>query len=227
MKKVFVKTQNVKNFTSLMEKLQNKPETTSRMALVYGEPGLGKSRTALWFAAQNDCVYLRSSNMMSGRWLLEELVEELGEIPYSKTSDLFKQITDQLRDKPKTIIVDEIDYLLSDAKSIETLRDIYDKTNVPLVLIGMNQADKKLIRYKHIYDRTSEILKFNPFSKTEIKHILNELSEVEFDESAITLIYQKINKFRQITNILTKSEALAKANNLTVITGKLLELDEA
>ena len=81
MKKIFVRTQNVKNFISLINSLQNKPEGIPRMALVYGEPGLGKSRTALWLAAQNDAVYIRSSNLMSGRWFLEELVGELGEIP--------------------------------------------------------------------------------------------------------------------------------------------------
>jgi len=84
MKKTFVRTQNVKNFISLMNSLQNKPDRVPKMALVYGEPGLGKSRTALWWAVKNDAVYLRSSNMMSGRWFLEELVEELGELPLRK-----------------------------------------------------------------------------------------------------------------------------------------------
>jgi len=40
MKKVFVKTQNVKNFITLINSLQHKPDGVSRMALVYGEPGL-------------------------------------------------------------------------------------------------------------------------------------------------------------------------------------------
>jgi hypothetical protein len=40
MKKVFVKTQNVKAFITLINSLNTKPEGVSRMALVYGEPGL-------------------------------------------------------------------------------------------------------------------------------------------------------------------------------------------
>lgn len=65
MRKVFVKTQNVKNFITLINSLQNKPDGVSKMALVYGEPGLGKSKTALWLAAQNDAIYIRSANLMS------------------------------------------------------------------------------------------------------------------------------------------------------------------
>lgn len=46
MNKVFVKTNNVKNFIGLVENLVNKPQNIPKMGLVYGEPGLGKTQTA-------------------------------------------------------------------------------------------------------------------------------------------------------------------------------------
>jgi len=223
MKKNFVRTQNVKNFISIMNSLQNKPEGVPRMALVYGEPGLGKSRTALWWAVKNDAVYIRSSNMMSGRWFLEELVEELGESPLYKSSDLFNQAVSQLTQYPRPLIIDEIDYLLSDSKAIETIRDIYDRTEVPIVLIGMNKANKKFIRYRHIYDRFSEILKFEIFSFDEVKNIVQELSDAEIDEAGIKLIFNHANRFRQIVSIISKAEKISKANSDIVITEKILE----
>ena len=113
MKRVFAKTQNVKNFISMMNNLQNRADGVPGMALVYGEPGLGKSRTILWWAAQNNAHYIRSTNLMTGRWLLEELVEELGEIPRYWTSDLFKQAINQLSENPRPIIIDEVDYLVN------------------------------------------------------------------------------------------------------------------
>ena len=70
MNKIFVKTQNVKNFIGLVENLINKPKNIPKMGLVYGEPGLGKSQTALWLACKYDGIYLRASNLMTGRWLL-------------------------------------------------------------------------------------------------------------------------------------------------------------
>jgi DNA polymerase III delta prime subunit len=59
MKKIFVRTQNVKNFIGLVENLLNKPNNIPKMGLIYGEPGLGKSQTALWLAAKFDnfCRY--------------------------------------------------------------------------------------------------------------------------------------------------------------------------
>lgn len=165
MKKSFVKTQNVKNLITLMEKIQKK----SKMALVYGEPGLGKTQSILWWAAKNDAAYIRASNAMSVKWFLEELVEELGETPLRLKSDLFKQALNQLIIYPRVIIIDEIDYLLNEAKVIETIRDIYDRTNSPIVLAGMSASRKKLARFRHIYDRISEFLKFEPFSKKNLK----------------------------------------------------------
>ena len=47
MRKIFVKTQNVKNFINMMNNIKNRPETVPGMALVYGEPGLGKSKAVL------------------------------------------------------------------------------------------------------------------------------------------------------------------------------------
>ncbi len=42
MNKIFVKTQNVKNFIGLVENLISKPKNIPKMGLVHGEPGLGK-----------------------------------------------------------------------------------------------------------------------------------------------------------------------------------------
>ncbi len=222
MKKTFVRTQNVKNFIALVNNLQNKPEGVPRMALVYGEPGLGKSRAALWWAVKNDAVYLRSSNMMSGRWFLEELVEELGEAPMYKSSDLFNQAISQLSQDPRPLIIDEIDYLLNDSKAIETIRDIYDRVDVPIILIGMNKANKRFMRYRHIYDRFSEILEFKVFDFEEVKNIVQELSEAQIDESAIKLIHNNANRFRQIVSVISKAEKISIANSDLIITSDII-----
>lgn len=217
MRKIFARTQNVKNFITLMNNLQGRADGVPGMALVYGEPGLGKTQAVLWWAAQNNAVFIRSTNLMSGRWLLEEIVEELGEVPYYRSSELFKQCTRQLKEDPRVIIVDEIDYLAADSHAIETLRDIHDKANVPIVLIGMGQAEKKLMRYRHLYDRLSEILRFEPFTKKDVKDIIEQLCEIQTTDCAIDYIYNQTNRFRQIVKLINKAENIAKANDLKAI----------
>ena len=223
MKKIFVKTQNVKNFIGLVENLINKPKNIPKMGLVYGEPGLGKSQTALWLACKYDGIYLRASNLMTGRWLLEEIVKELDENPRFLSSDNYNLVVKKLKQNPQIIFIDEIDYLMNNYKSIETLRDIHDETGCPIIFIGMGLVHRKLERYTHLYDRFSEVLKFETFGVNDLSQIFNQLSEVTFTPDAIEYIHSKFNRFRQIVQLINQIETFAKDNNLTEITKEIME----
>lgn len=224
MNRIFIKTKNVKNFIGLVENLMNKPNNIPKMGLVYGEPGLGKSQTAIWLSAKYDGIYLRCSNLMTGRWLLEELLKELDEIPRYLTSDNFNTCVKKLKENPQIIIIDEIDYLINDKRAIETLRDIHDETNCPILFVGMGLAHKKIERYKHFFDRLSEIVKFETFLITDLKEIIEQLSEVHFTAEAIEIIHKKYNRFRQIVQLINQLETIAKENNLTEITEEMVRL---
>lgn len=217
MNRTFVKTTNVKNFIGLVENLLNKPKNIPKMGLIYGEPGLGKSQTALWLACKYDAIYLRATNLMTGRWLLEEIAKEMDEIPRYLTSDNFNLIVQKLKRKPQLIIVDEIDYLMNNLKTIEILRDLHDETDCPIIFIGMGLAHKKLEKYKHLYDRFSEIVKFETFGVNDISQIINQLAEIKFTTDSIEYIHKKYNRFRQIVQLINQLETVAKDNNLTEI----------
>ena len=223
MNKIFVKTNNVRNFIGLVENLQNKPKNMPKMGLVYGEPGLGKSQTALWLVCKYDGVYLRASNLMTGRWLLEELVKELDEIPRYLTSDNFNLVVKKLKQKPQIIFIDEIDYLMNNYKTIETLRDIHDETNCPIIFIGMGLAHRKLERYKHLFDRFSEIVKFETFGVNDLKQIFDQLAEVKLTPDAIEYIHKKYNRFRQLVQLINQLEIITKENYLEEITFEIIK----
>lgn len=223
MNRIFVKTTNVKNFIGLVENLTNKPKNIPKMGLVYGEPGLGKSQTALWLACKYDAIYLRATNLMTGRWLLEEIAKDMDEIPRYLTSDNFNLIVQKLKQKPQLIIVDEIDYLMNNLKTIEILRDIHDETDCPIIFVGMGLAHKKLERYKHLFDRFSEIVKFETFGVNDLSQIVSQLSEVTFTPDAVEYIHSKFNRFRQIVQLINQMETFAKDNNLTEITKEITE----
>ena len=98
------------------------------------------------------------------------------------------------------LIVDEIDYLINNTRAIETIRDLHDRTGIPVILVGMGAVDKKLSRYRHFFDRIVEIYKFTPFDIEDVREIVTTLSEINFDEDAIEWVHQKANRFRQIVN---------------------------
>ena len=217
MHKLFVKTRNVKNFIGLMNNLIDKSNEVPKMGLIYGDPGLGKTQTAVWWATNNDAVYVRAQNKMTCRWLLEKIVYELGESPSRKMADLIEQCITHLRLKPQVIIIDEVDYLINRHRIVETLRDLHDLTGVPIVLIGMQEAKTKLGKYRHLYDRISEIIEFKPFSKDDLDVIVEELSEIKITDEAKEIFFEKTNRFRQVIKWISLLENLAKTNGLNKI----------
>ncbi len=64
MKKVFVKTNNVKRFVTMINNLQNRAEGVPSMGLVYEEHGLGKTQAINWWALKNDALLIRCTQLM-------------------------------------------------------------------------------------------------------------------------------------------------------------------
>lgn len=223
MKNSLIKTRNVKKFISLMDNLQKAPSNVSKMALVYGAFGLGKSQTIMWWVTNNDAIYVRCNHNISPRWLLSEIVKELDEVPCYTSQRLFEQIEEKLKYNPKILVIDEVDYLFSNKHTIETLRDIHDKLGIPVLLVGMELADKKLQKYGHINDRIFAKLKFEKLSKEDFREIIETLSEVKFSNNAIKYVASRNLQFRQIVKIITKSEQLANTNKLSEISEEIIK----
>ena len=106
---------------------------------------------------------------------------------------------------------------MNNYKTIETLRDIHDETGCPTIFIGMSLAHRQLERCKHLYDRFSEILKFETFGVNDLSQIIGQLSEIKFTPESIEYIHTKYNRFRQIVKLINQIEIIAKDNNLAEI----------
>ena len=219
MKKTFIKTKNVKRFVALMDELQKLPPNIPKLALVYGGHGLGKTNTIIWWATRNDAVYVRANNEMTQGALLREILEELGERPFYISQENFNLIVKILKQQSRIIIVDEVDYLVGSKNVIEILRDIQDLTGCPVVLSGMGAMDKKIARFKHFEDRLFKKLKFEQFNSSDIKEIIEELTELNFTEDAIEYLATRTNQFRQLVMLINKIEKLSETN-------KIQEIDE-
>ena len=220
---VFVRTKNVKKFVGLMEDLKKLPPNIPKLALIYGDHGIGKTQTLLWWATKNDAIYIRANNDITQNGLLKIIMEELDISPYWNMQDNFNAILKQLRIEPKIIIVDEVDYLIGYKNAIEILRDIQDNTGSPIVLSGMAFVDKKISRLKHFDDRLFKKLKFEHYNEEDLRDILEQITDLQFSDDAITYLSTRTNQFRKIVQTLEQLEKQAKTNKLNVITEDILK----
>lgn len=86
----------------------------------------------------------------------------------------------------------------------------------------MGLAHRKLERFTHLYDRFSEIVKFETFAVADVKQIVDELSGIPLIAGAVELLHQKHNRFRQIIQAINQFETVAKENNLSEIDEKIM-----
>ena len=217
MKDVFATTKNVRRFVAGIEVVRTPIRGRIGMMLAFGPPGTGKTETGMWYAAQNEVPYIRAKDITSRRSLLSNIVAELGEAPAFRSDALFDQAVEQLFDRPRPLLVDEVDYLMRGGM-VEILRDLNDITNIPIVLMGMEHADKKLKRFRHLYDRISAVVKFTLFDEQEIANLADQICETALTKDAVAFIHgQSKGKLRLITTWMSRAEQIAKLNDLDSI----------
>lgn len=218
MKTDFAITKNVQRYLTGVETVQTPVRGRIGMMLAFGSPGTGKTETGQWYATQKNIPYIRAKDITSRRSLLSNIVSELGEAASFRADDLFNQIVEQLIDRPQPIICDEIDYLVRGGM-VEVLRDLNDITNTPIIMMGMDDADKKLKRFRHLYDRFTAVVRFELFDAEEIANLARQICEVPVSEDAVDFILkQGQGKLRMTTTWLSRGEMIAKRNKLETIT---------
>ncbi|MGO8988764.1 MAG: AAA family ATPase [bacterium] len=225
MKDLFVTTKNVKRFQAVMDRIHRQLKGMPRMGLIFGQPGLGKTECALQYAAsnnggfQNTVLYIRMKKLMNARWFLIQLLHDLQAPVRWRTMDLFSEAERTLKERGCTLILDEVDYFSSDSKVTETLRDLHDLTQIPMLFLGMEHADKRLMRYPHLYDRFVEVFKFMPLDHEDVEKMTKELSEFQFSDEAIDRIARDSEgKVRKILILIHRAEYVARG-----LKGKTIE----
>lgn len=220
----FVITKSIKRFQEGIDHINHKLKGVERMLLATGEPGLGKTEAAIHYCAMNGAVLIRTLEMMTGSWTLRTIVSELGGSPYYRSDKNFELIKQLLASKPRTIIFDEVDRFTRKPEILETLRDVHDVCHCPMVFIGEEMADKKLMNNRRLYRRFVEIVRFEKLDADGVKNFLLEMSEIKYQTDAVEQIARESNgKISEIITMIHHGENWARRNNEKSIGAKDLK----
>lgn len=223
MKKVFARTRNVQAFHAGMEAVQAAPPKDSKMALVYGAYGTGKTETVMKFSRDNGYPYVRCHKIDTARTLIERIVVEYRVVPRRRAAELYDQAVDAMMDSDRWLLVDEVDYLLDGhggAKMIEMLRDLHDDTDVPVILIGMDSTLSKLKArgLSHLIDRFRALMRFEPFNAEGMADLARQICEVELtDEAVAKITAQSRGRIRPAKMWFDAAERWARRNNVAQV----------
>ncbi|WP_166838673.1 AAA family ATPase [Rheinheimera pleomorphica] len=192
---------------------------TPCIGMFTGLAGLGKSTAGGYLFTQADGILVRCLKSDTLGTFLERLAQELGLEQRQRKADMLKFIVHELAYTGKPLFIDECDYIADNHDVLETIRDIYDMANLPIILIGYNQLPKKVKRLEQLYSRISQHIEFQPADMDDITTMANELvtdTKIATDLLA-ELLQESKGNFRRIHTGLNTIEAFARTNGLESI----------
>jgi hypothetical protein len=96
---------------------------------------------------------------------------------------------------------------------LDTLRDIHDTSNVPVILIGHEGTERRLVHRAQLARRISEWVEFRPLDKEDARILANTVAEVDIaDDLLADLHAQSKGSTGLMTVGLARIESMAKAN---------------
>ncbi len=222
MRQQFVQTSNVTTFNTALAALKRRGASEACMVVVDGEPGLGKTTTLARFAAQEQAVYLRAKKEFRPTWFLNELLKELRQDqPHSfeKKFDLALRTLVQRQanaiklGKTFALILDEADHVSGNARIMETVRDLSDMIEMPVILVGMGKIRNNLTRFPQIASRISQYVKFERATLDDVSKFFEARCEIPVAPDLIGFVHQVTNGMnREIIEAMAFVERYGKRN---------------
>lgn len=204
MRPVFVsELTNVKRFVAAASAAEDTGSPEECWALATAKPGYGKTRTCQWYGVKRDAIYVRAKAAMTPHWLLNDIVRELGGITPARSSEkLFAQAVQELATTPRTILFDEVESALRDIRVIETLRDLSDTVEVPVVLFGRETVPGALKQQPQIWRRIDgRHAEFGAVTQEDVALLFERLCEVPVSADVVARVHEEsgglVSKVRQ------------------------------
>lgn len=225
MKHHTVKTKDVRKFDQAVDDLLN-TEDIERMGILHGPNGTGKTTALTMLANKYNAIFVRAYVCSTITSILGDLCAMLGYVGkdgkrMQRRNDMYRYICEHLMVDEVTglaipirpIFIDEADYCLKQPDTLDILRDIYDSTGCPTVLIGMEEIATRLRERGHFARRITREIEFEGLDKEDTALVVKELCEVELTADLIERLHIETKGNIGRTKIgLKKIEEWARAN---------------
>lgn len=189
-------------------------------------PNILKCRRAFYTAPVASTVGRLEKEVRDTRFMLSCVVEDMEYEVHGIEHNVFRR-----QDYMHLLIVDEVDRLKT--AGLELMRDVYDRGQMGLVLVGMPGIEKRLSRYPQLYSRVGFVHHFKPISTDEMNFILQHkweqlglrLDRGDFtDEEAVAAVIRTTGgNFRLLQRLFAQIERILEINELQTITKEVVE----
>ena len=224
MKNVFVETENVQAFRTMMDTARGVRLGQPGIFVVTGRAGRGKTETCKWYCAQHeDVVYVSYIGIWTPLSMLQDICWELAQYRPSRSKAAFEVIRESMEEERKVIVIDEADRMT--IKMLDLVRDLNNQIGCSIVFVGEEPLTAKLSKSRRLCSRIRQRLAFAPVSQADIAQFYRMALGVEVEPEALVLLAKACEgDFRPALVDAYAAEVILRNNKLSVITKQVAEL---
>lgn len=226
MKDIIIETESMTRFNIAVDTMLEAGQLSSGFVLAHGRAGRGKSVAADRYYYNRGGAYIRVWQNWTQTAFLQRLLFEVRgknlDMPKHSGTRCKEMIVDILEQENKPIFIDEADRLHIDR--IEDLRDIFEMTQVPIILIGEEGIWGLLQSRRRIMSRVAHDVEFKPISPIEVGMFAQEAANLDIEPTLCQKITQHCEgDFRLVRNLLLILEKSARASDNFVVDKEILQ----
>lgn len=156
-----------------VEALINRHANVSGIGVLHGPPGRGKSMAAGAMVVTYRAYYVQVRRVWSVKTVLAKIAHEMGikHKDSATTALLLDLITDELARSGRPLILDEADYLIRTDTLIETVRDIFEGSKRPVLLVGTDELCVGLRNWRQMHSRVYQWVEAPPVSLADARRL--------------------------------------------------------
>ena len=214
-------TNNIIRFRAALRESLERSQLEEGMIGLYGQPGEGKSTMVedAVIRSRPHGLFLRARSDWSMTTLLRSVMRELDLEAGRYRSDMMDSIIEHLAGSNRTMVIDEADYLFRDTAMLDAVRDIYDNTQIPVVLVGHEDLRKKMKsgrKYARHFRRITKWVHLKGITYEDAQSVRDELVEdVEIQDDLLRHAFQETEgNIGKLVISLSNIEKAARASGL-------------
>jgi len=220
---VFINTENVTKCMDICAEMESPDSLIGpSLGMITGSAGRGKSEFAKHYATNSNAIYLPPMNKRSTLMLLREVTFELCETKLGRIEYSLDLISREMGKERRLIIIDEADLLAIDI--LEMLRNVNERCNCPILLIGEEGLKGKVASRRRISSRIRRKAEFGPVTQPDIVLFFRKALNQAVSPASSAMIHKYSNgDWRPVLTTAIDLERAMKASGLKEITENLVK----
>jgi len=184
---------NVSLCTLALERAIGRQQHLPGIVDFHGPSGFGKTFAACYAMNEYNAVYIEAKSTWTRKAILIAIARELGIAPGHTMYEITEQVSERLALSNRPLIVDEMDHIVNQG-AVEVIRDIYEGSHAPILLIGEENLPRKLAKWERFHGRILDFIAAQP-ADAEDARILAEFycSRIELHDDILASLAEAAN----------------------------------